>query len=155
MVKILQSSNLRITEIFHMVWELKSISEEQIQRVQKYLRLTGYEKQHLTKRNLIFYSRIIEAFDNSVEKAAKRYNAAIEKADLAMDKVYEDMLAHIKKPTKEHFYDHFETLEEAFKYKQKVIDSADEAFNKTMDVEFYDIFALYHDKQLSTPQTLN
>ncbi len=72
-----------------------------------------------------------------------------------MDKVYEEMLSHIPKPTKDHFYACFNSIEEAESYREKVNKKAGVAFSHVLDQEFYKIVFDHKWLELETPQTFN
>lgn len=121
------------------------LHDEQIKKINDYIRLTNstppapdvsFQEFHDATLN---YIRIIEAFDNDPIKAASCWNKAIEKADNKMGEVYDKMLAHIPKPTKEHFYSYFNSSEEAEAYKEKISQRARAVFSDTMTKEFYNV----------------
>ena len=130
------------------------ISPEQRTNILEYIDLTNDIKNMPTKdtpheefrEKTIEYLNILEAFGNDPKRAAKYKNEAIEKAENAMDEVYERRLAHIRKPTDVHFYEHFKTKKQAEDYKQSVIDEAGKAFSNTLKKEFYAIYSAFRFK---------
>jgi vacuolar-type H+-ATPase subunit H len=128
------------------------LHNEQIEKIAEYVRLTnktppnredGFQEFHDKTLN---YLRIIECFDNDPVKAATHWNNAIEKADEEMGKVYDEMLAHMRKPTKIYFYDYFESAEEAEEYKELISQKGRAAFSETMNKEFYSRLDAYLSK---------
>ena len=98
---------------------------------------------------------IIEAFGNCPKKAAETFRSAKEKARTAMDATYEVMLAHIPKPTADHFYASFPTVEQADAFKAKVEEEAGKAYSVIMQRDFYQIYLDYKWQQLDAEKTLH
>ncbi|KAB2915559.1 MAG: hypothetical protein F9K23_09870 [Bacteroidetes bacterium] len=125
--------------------EFLFISDEERKKIMQYIELadiddfpddsTPFEEY---KEKTLRYMDIIETFDNCPKRAAERWNTALANAGKAVDKVYELMLAHIPKPTSEHYYACFKTEEEAESYREKIRVEADKAFDEVMNREFYE-----------------
>lgn len=137
-----------------------NVHQKQMENLMEFFLLTGQKTQlenvseEIFEAKIMYYLDVLESFGNEAKKAAECWNSALEKAEKAMDDVYEKMLAHIPKPTKKHYYDFFETQAEADAYKKEVMAAADKAFDEVLDKEFYDKFHLYKFTQIETPQTL-
>ncbi|MCF8495959.1 MAG: hypothetical protein K9G62_04740 [Alphaproteobacteria bacterium] len=141
--------------------EILTLSEKQREKIREYIVLTGDNTFPETNEPLekypeqaLRYLNILEAFENDPKKAAAYWNNALAKARQAMDDVYAQMLSHIPKPTKEHFYSCFGTVEEAEIYKERVNAEAGKAYDEMLDIEFFDRYVVYRIKQIETPKTL-
>ena len=136
--------------------EIVFLHKEQIQKINTYVRLTNSNPPSTDEPFQVFhdatlnYLRIIEAFDNDPEKAASHWNEAVKKADEEMGKVYDEMLAHIRKPTKKYFYDYFSSAQEAEEYKERVSQKGRLAFTETMNKEFYDVLEARQSRQTNS-----
>lgn len=145
------------------MYSLEWFSDEQMQKVLKYLGLMEKADIKPSKslsdeefsEEIVRLLTIIEAFGNCPKSAASAFRSAKEKARAAMDATYEVMLAHILKPTAEHFYASFPTIEQADAFKAKVEEEAGKAYSEIMERDFYRIYIDYKYNQLNGEKTLH
>ena len=112
-----------------MVERILSLNPKQMDNIREFLRLsddsedlcdpkTEPEKYH---DQVLLLLRILEAFGNDPRKAAECSNKAGEKASKAANNVCVKMLAHLPDAKTDDYYKAFDSIEEAFAYKEKVL----------------------------------
>lgn len=146
-----------------MVYSLEWYSDEQIKKVNRYVNLLDRKDvvpaysmdDEEFEAEVLKILIIIEAFGNCPDKAAFAFKSAKKKACAAMDATYEVMMAHIPKPTSEHFYSSFPTIEQADAFKAKVQEEAGKAYSEVMERDFYSIYTEYKLQQLNGTYTLH